>query len=103
MASMTCPRCHTAELVEKNRTGVLIDICTSCRGVWLDRGELDKLIAVAANHGAGDDDVADDPRGRGRRHDDDDDDDRRRYDPRYGGKPSKKKRAKSIFEEIFDF
>ncbi len=77
MASMTCPRCHTAELVEKNRTGVLIDICTSCRGVWLDRGELDKLIAVAANQGAGDDDVADDPRGRGRRHDDEDDDDRR--------------------------
>ena len=42
---MTCPRCHTAELNEKDRSGVKIDVCPSCRGVWLDRGELDKLIA----------------------------------------------------------
>jgi Zn-finger nucleic acid-binding protein len=73
---MHCPRCHTAELVEKDRTGVQIDICTSCRGVWLDRGELEKLIAMARDEGGPRDD--DDDRRRGRRDDDDDDDDRGR-------------------------
>ena len=43
--SLTCPSC-TATLVPVERTGVLIDACPSCRGIWLDRGELDKLIAL---------------------------------------------------------
>ena len=82
--SMTCPRCHTTDLDEKDRQGVKIDLCPSCRGVWLDRGELEKLIAVAvADRGGhrGDDEPDDhdhDDRAyqRPRRRDDDDDDDR---------------------------
>ena len=43
--SMNCPRCETATLDERDREGVTIDVCKSCRGLWLDRGELEKLIS----------------------------------------------------------
>lgn len=39
-----CPVCVEAELNPKIRDGVEIDVCPSCRGVWLDRGELEKLV-----------------------------------------------------------
>jgi uncharacterized protein len=47
---MKCPHCNEAVLVMSERQGVEIDYCQQCRGVWLDRGELDKLIekSVAA-------------------------------------------------------
>lgn len=41
---MFCPVCKTVELVMADRQGTEIDHCPTCRGVWLDRGELDKLI-----------------------------------------------------------
>jgi Zn-finger nucleic acid-binding protein len=41
---MKCPHCPESTLVMSERQGVEIDYCPSCRGVWLDRGELDKLI-----------------------------------------------------------
>lgn len=41
---MFCPVCKTVELVMADRQGIEIDYCPTCRGVWLDRGELDKLI-----------------------------------------------------------
>ncbi len=41
---MKCPHCHDVTLVMSDRQGVEIDYCPQCRGVWLDRGELDKLI-----------------------------------------------------------
>jgi hypothetical protein len=44
-AAMNCPRCETAKLEERERDGVQIDVCTGCRGIWLDRGELEKLVA----------------------------------------------------------
>ncbi len=40
---MKCPNCDR-ELVMSDRNGVEIDYCPGCRGVWLDRGELDKII-----------------------------------------------------------
>ncbi len=40
---MKCP-IDDAELVMTDRSGVEIDYCSKCRGVWLDRGELDKII-----------------------------------------------------------
>lgn len=40
---MTCPRC-SVKLNLTQRQGVEIDACPECRGVWLDRGELDKII-----------------------------------------------------------
>ena len=41
--AMGCPVCRTA-LVMSERQGIEIDYCPDCRGVWLDRGELDKII-----------------------------------------------------------
>jgi Zn-finger nucleic acid-binding protein len=46
--TMVCPVCKETELRISERQGVEIDYCPQCRGVWLDRGELDKLIERAA-------------------------------------------------------
>ena len=40
---MKCPNCNV-NLVMTERSGVEIDYCPECRGIWLDRGELDKII-----------------------------------------------------------
>lgn len=41
---MKCPLCTTTELLMSERQGVEIDYCPQCRGIWLDRGEIDKII-----------------------------------------------------------
>lgn len=41
---MQCPVCQNVSLVMSERQGIEIDYCPQCRGVWLDRGELDKII-----------------------------------------------------------
>lgn len=48
---MLCPVCKTQTLQMAERHGIEIDYCPECRGVWLDRGELDKIIE-RANAGA---------------------------------------------------
>ncbi|MFM7871354.1 MAG: zf-TFIIB domain-containing protein [Actinomycetota bacterium] len=94
---MKCPVCPDADLVMADRQGIEIDYCAKCRGVWLDRGELDKIIERSTE----------DVRPAGRR--DDSDEHRRPYpkydedDKYYRGKPYKKSKTKSIFGEIFDF
>lgn len=45
---MKCPHCPDVTLAMNERQGVEIDYCPQCRGVWLDRGELDKLIERSA-------------------------------------------------------
>ena len=88
---MNCPTCKDADLVMTDRQGIEIDYCPKCRGVWLDRGELDKIIersqAPARSVGRDDDDWDDTPK----------------YGCPKGGKPYKKSKTKSIFGEIFDF
>ena len=44
---MLCPVCKTVPLTMADRSGIEIDYCPQCRGVWLDRGELDKIIERA--------------------------------------------------------
>ena len=46
---MKCPTCPDSILVITDRQNVEIDYCPQCRGVWLDRGELDKLMAIGAS------------------------------------------------------
>ena len=41
---MKCPTCTTTDLLMTERLNIEIDYCPQCRGVWLDRGELDKII-----------------------------------------------------------
>ncbi|MGG6312178.1 zf-TFIIB domain-containing protein [Paenibacillus macerans] len=42
---MKCPVCNDVRMREVEKDGVLIDVCPDCKGVWLDRGELDKLLS----------------------------------------------------------
>ena len=44
---MNCPNCNVS-LVMSDRQGIEIDYCPQCRGIWLDRGELDKIIERSA-------------------------------------------------------
>jgi Zn-finger nucleic acid-binding protein len=69
----------TIVLDERTREGVVVDACPECRGIWLDRGELEKLNHRAQaewERGAGGESASSRRDERGWRHDDDDDDDR---------------------------
>jgi Zn-finger nucleic acid-binding protein len=87
--------------VLSERQGIEIDYCPNCRGVWLDRGELDKIVQRAAASAL--DEVESERREwamaaeRSRQPDRRDD---RRDDDRHGYKPRKKK---SFLSEVFDF
>jgi len=92
---MKCPVCPESTLVMADRQGVEIDYCPNCRGVWLDRGELDKLIDRAADQAAP---VAA-PSPQPQRRPDFVDSDQHRGHGGYGGYP---KRKKSWLSDIFD-
>ena len=81
---MNCPQCKDVALVMSERQGVEIDYCPQCRGVWLDRGELDKIIE------------------RSDTYDRDRDDDRRRDHDRSREHEHKHYKKKSFWHEIFD-
>ena len=106
MSALTCPVC-TGAMREVSRNNVTIDTCTQCRGVWLDRGELDKLLGDMRS---GDDsDRHPRPHHDARYHDDDDDDHRRprsdSHNATHGdghGYPRKKRSKMESFMEIFD-
>ncbi len=94
---MQCPVDGT-ELVMTERQGVEIDYCPKCRGVWLDRGELDKIIERSASDApAAPARPVREPSYR---------DEPSRYDPRYREQERpyyKRKKRKSLLSEIFDF
>lgn len=83
----SCPVCGT-ELKEVEKFGVQIDTCPRCRGVWLDRGELEKIMGLAREYTSG------------ITREMDDDDHRHRYDEAHGRK--KKRGFLNMFEEMFD-
>jgi Zn-finger nucleic acid-binding protein len=77
---LTCPKCQGV-MRTYERNGVHVDQCAECRGIFLDRGELDRLIdAENAYHGGA---AAAEPRGERDRDDRHRDDDRYRDDNRY--------------------
>lgn len=78
---MKCP-IDGDTLVMTERSGVEIDYCPTCRGVWLDRGELDKIIERAAPQGA----PASAPPQQAQ-----------------GGEPYKRRKKESFLGELFDF
>lgn len=93
---MQCPACQV-DLVMSERQSIEIDYCPKCRGVWLDRGELDKIIEKNGVEAA----AAQQPRAPEPRYQE-----QPRYqDPRgydYGHGYKKPYRRKSWLEEIFD-
>lgn len=90
---MKCPTC-IVELKIVDRQGVEIDYCPQCRGVWLDRGELDKIIERSA--AVDFDDDRDDRDDRNYRERSGESDESRRYSG------EKRKRRKSFLGEMFD-
>lgn len=91
VSAMLCPVCHVG-LSMTDRQGVEIDFCPQCRGVWLDRGELDKIIERSASVAATPPSQLQ-PQQPHYRPDRDYRDDGRYY---------QKKRKKSFLEELFD-
>jgi uncharacterized protein len=49
---MQCPRCESSVLDEREREGVTVDVCRQCRGLWLDRSELERIVARAVREQA---------------------------------------------------
>ena len=105
--TLTCPKCQGV-MRSYERSGVTVDQCTDCRGIFLDRGELEHLVDAEQSWTR---------RRPSRDHDDDDDDDGgdRGYDRdrevgfpnpfgerRHSGEGSHKRRKKSFFDELFD-
>ena len=85
---MKCPACKTTTLSMSERLGVEIDFCPDCRGVWLDRGELDKILEKSVAESAQTTVVQHNPF--------------QNIDPNLHRDNYKYKRKKSFLEEIFD-
>lgn len=102
---VNCPLCKIP-MNEMTKSGVLIDVCPQCRGVWLDRGELEKIVSSSREAVRDYDEL-------NRYYEDHHDRDKRRYDERhhekqYAGNSHghyKKKKKHGIFEvfgDLFD-
>ena len=85
---MRCPLCNV-KMREVPRRGVKIDVCPECRGVWLDAGEMEKLLEGAERW------EEDDWRDRDR--------DKRDYDREYEHHTYGRKKRKSFLDDMFDF
>jgi uncharacterized protein len=91
---MYCPVCREVALVMADRQGIEVDYCPQCRGVWLDRGELDKIIErVAAGQRPGA------PYTPQRDHRSSEQREHRGYDDDY----RRKKKRRGLLDELFDF
>jgi Zn-finger nucleic acid-binding protein len=99
MTELLCPKCQ-APMRVMERNGVTLERCSECGGIFLDRGELERLTRAEGEYNArtytgyrdGDDD-------------DDDDDHKRGYSGQTDqhGRPYKKKKKRNFLEDIFDF
>ncbi len=89
---MLCPVCNV-DLLLSEKQGIEIDYCPKCRGIWLDRGELDKIVEKSAN---AEDNFRQKERNTNTNYRDDDDD-------RYKSQGYNKNRKKSFLGDLFDF
>lgn len=92
---MRCPKCEVVELTMTDRQGIEIDYCRACRGVWLDKDELDKIIERTMQFSP--QPVAQ-PTGERRR----DERDLKRYDDDDDDYRHKKKKKGGFLGELFD-
>ncbi len=79
---MTCPVCNV-DLLISDKQGIEIDYCPKCRGIWLDRGELDKIIERSVKY---EDQIKD-----------------RDFRDKYKSQDYHKYKRKSFLGELFDF
>ncbi len=98
---MQCPACDVT-LSISSREGIEIDFCPQCRGVWLDRGELDKVIERTLNAAGGASSPAATPAPQQRY------DEPRRDDRPYENRPNddrspKRRKRRSFLEDLFEF
>jgi len=102
MESLTCPKCRGA-MRTYERSGVTVDQCSECRGIFLDRGELERLVDAELRYNAPQQPRYEEKQRYDERRYDDDRryDNDRKYDPRYGNQHGRKKK-KSFLEELFD-
>lgn len=91
---MDCPVCKNVTLAVSERQGIEIDYCPHCRGVWLDRGELDKIIDRTAPDARMDSQAASYPSRPAAPQD--------YHDPRHHGHYRKRKRE-GFLSDLFDF
>ncbi len=94
---MKCPVCNDTDLLMTERQGVEIDYCPSCRGVWLDRGELDKMIERSGETAAAPSGARSAPRDNSR---DDYRDSQRDHDDHGGHDTSAKKKKGGFLGDI---
>lgn len=99
---MNCPVCKVP-LVMSDRNGVEIDYCPSCRGVWLDRGELDKIIErINENESYRSRDHHQEYREE-QRHDHQSDHDHNENRGEHSGHHNKKRKKENFLGDLFDF
>lgn len=121
---MNCPLCVDQVLDERFSHGIEVDVCPNCKGVWLDRGELERLAAqgraadptllASSGHAAPQDGGSTPPpvvpaptekkksKKKDDRDRDRDDDDRDRERKKSKKKKSKKKRFSDLLEDVLD-
>ncbi len=92
---MKCPVCPDVTLAMSNRQGIEIDYCPNCRGVWLDRGELDKIIERSSAETSPPTSQAPPTREQRASYGDDDE--------RYRDSGYHKRKRKGLLGELFDF
>ena len=100
--TMTCPKCR-GEMASYERNGVLVDQCGDCRGLFLDRGELEHLVTAEASCGRGEPSFSRAESGRveSGRAESSFGDRSTPPDPRFHRQQQKRKK-RSFFEDLFD-
>jgi Zn-finger nucleic acid-binding protein len=81
---LTCPKCG-AEMRSYERNGVTVDQCTGCRGVFLDRGELERLIDAEGSY-----------------YEREREPERERHEEKHGGQKPKKSKKRSFLENVLE-
>lgn len=94
---MKCPSCNET-LAMSEKQGVEIDYCPNCRGIWLDRGELEKILERSATHYSQKKNYDEDYKRYGYK---EYDNDHYKHNPHNPHHPHKKK--KSFLDDFFDF
>lgn len=87
---MKCPNCNET-LVMTERSNVEIDYCPQCRGVWLDKGELDKIIEQSQSHRYNSDSTGYSER------------ENKRHEEEYKDRNHPKKKRGGFLGDLFDF